>query len=286
VVVIGETYVHSIDDLRRLYGPHNDELNLPMDMQVGFINKLDVATFRRNINDAETQLDGNDPLFVFDNHDNPRWDRYSDGKHTDEIGKMLAAILFASRDTAMMYYGDEIGMKTTPPTRKQEVKDPIGITGWPKEKGRDGERTPMQWTPGPNAGFSKPGVKTWLPIPNSFITINVQNEAADPNSMFNWYKQLIQLRRSTPAFREGREVMLNTSNNQVLSWLRHAPGQPVVVVACNFTAEPQTIGFDLSAQSIHGKNAKTLAKTPGLNDPSSLDQVKLPPFGVYIGEVQ
>jgi alpha-glucosidase len=286
VVVIGETYVNSIADLRRLYGPHNDELNLPMDMQVGFINKLDVATFRKNINDAETEIDGNQPLFVFDNHDNPRWDRYSDGKHTEEIGRMLAAILFASRDTAMMYYGDEIGMKTTPPTSKQEVRDPIGITGWPKEKGRDGERTPMQWVPGPNAGFSKPGANTWLPIPNDFITVNVQSEVGDANSMLNWYKQLIQLRRTNPAFREGSEVMLNTDNNQVLSWLRHAPGHPAVVVACNFTAQPQTIAFDLSAQNIHSKQAKTLMKTPGASVPTSLDQVKLPPFGVYIAQVQ
>jgi alpha-glucosidase len=286
VVLIGETYVNSIADLRRLYGPHDDELNLPMDMQVGMINKLDVATFRKNINDAETLPADDLPLFVFDNHDNPRWDRYSDGRHTDEIGKMLAAILFMSRDTAMMYYGDEIGMKTTPPTRKQDVRDPIGIRGWPKEKGRDGERTPMQWTSGPNAGFSKPGVITWLPIPNSFITVNVQDEVNDPNSMLNWYKHLIQLRRTVPAFREGREVMLNSDNNQVLSWLRHAPGQPTVVVACNFTAQPQTIGFDLAAEGIHSKSAKTLAKTPGLSDPSSLDQVNLPPFGVYIGQVQ
>lgn len=286
VVLIGETYVNSIADLRRLYGPRNDELNLPMDMQVGFINKLDVPTFRKNINDAETEIDGNQPLFVFDNHDNPRFDRYSDGRHTTEIGKMLATILFASRDTAMMYYGDEIGMKTTPPTRKSDVRDPIGIRGWPKEKGRDGERTPMQWTTGPNAGFSKPGAETWLPIPNTFISVNVESELNDPNSMLNWYKHLIQLRHTVPAFREGREVMLNTGNNQVLSWLRYAPGHPAVVVACNFTDQPQTIGFDLAAQGIHSKNAKTLAKSPGLNDPSSLGQVNLPPFGVYIGEVQ
>jgi alpha-glucosidase len=177
-------------------------------------------------------------------------------------------------------------MKTTPPTSKQEVRDPIGITGWPKEKGRDGERTPMQWVPGPNAGFSKPGANTWLPIPNDFITVNVQSEVGDPNSMLNWYKQLIQLRRTNPAFREGSEVMLNTDNNQVLSWLRHASGHPAVVVACNFTADPQTIAFDLSAQNIHSKQAKTLMKTPGASDPTSLDQVKLPPFGVYIGQVQ
>jgi alpha-glucosidase len=285
VVLIGETYVGSIADLRKLYGTHNDELNLPMDTQVGFINKLDAAEFRKKISEAETDLNGNEPLFVFDNHDNPRWDRYSDGQHTTEIGRMLAAILFASRDTAMMYYGDEIGMKTTPPTRKEDVRDPIGIRGWPKEKGRDGERTPMQWDSGPNAGFSKPGVKTWLPIPNSFITVNVKDEVRDPDSMLNWYKQMIALRKTNPAFR-GREVMLNTSNNQVLSWLRQAKGAPAVVVACNFTAQPQTIGFNLSGHGIHSTRVKTLLKSPGTSDPASLKQVKLPAFGVYIGQVE
>jgi alpha-glucosidase len=286
VVLIGETYVNSIADLRRFYGLHDDELNLPMDMQVGFINKLDVAAFRKNINDAETGIGENEPLFVFDNHDSPRWDRYGDGAHNQEIGRMLAAVLFASRDTALMYYGDEIGMKTTPPTRKRDVRDPIGIIGWPREKGRDGERTPMQWTSGPNAGFSTPGVRTWLPIPNNFITTNVRSESLDPNSMLNWYKQLIQLRRTNPAFRDGKEIMLNTGNYQVLSWLRLAPGGQAVVVACNFTAQPQTIAFDLSAQGVRSKKARTLIKSPDAGDPASLNDVKLPPFGVYIGQVE
>jgi alpha-glucosidase len=286
VVLIGETYVGSIEHLRKLYGEHNDELDLPMDMQVGFINKLDAATFRKNINDAETQMGGNEPLFVFDNHDNARWDRYGDGTHNQDIGRMLAAVLFASRDTAMMYYGDEIGMVTTPPTRKEDVKDPIGITGWPKEKGRDGERTPMQWNAGPNAGFAPAGVKTWLPIPESYKTVNVQNEVADTVSMLNWYKQLIELRRSNAAVREGEEIMLNTGDKNVLAWLRKNPGGPSVVVACNFTANPQTFAFDLSAQGIAGKQARTLMKTPGASDPVSLDAVKLPPFGVYIGQVE
>ena len=61
---------------------NNDELQLPMDMQVGFINKLDVNAFRRSISEVETEIDGNQPLLVFDNHDNPRMDaRYGDGKH-------------------------------------------------------------------------------------------------------------------------------------------------------------------------------------------------------------
>ncbi|MFT4114469.1 glycoside hydrolase family 13 protein [Silvibacterium sp.] len=286
VVLIGETYVSSIADLRRLYGENNDALDLPMDMQVGFINKFDVSEFRKNINDAETGLGGNEPLFVFDNHDNPRWDRYGDGTHNQDIGRMLAAILFASRDTAMMYYGDEIGMVTTPPTSKDQVKDPIGITGWPKEKGRDGERTPMQWNDGPNAGFSKDGVKTWLPIPPSYKTVNVKSEVPDFDSLLNWYKQLIELRRSNATLRDGQQIMLNTDNNDVLMWLRKADGQPAVVVACNFTAQTQKVSFDLSSQGISGKSAKTLMKTPGASDPASLDAVELPAFGVYIGQVQ
>ena len=101
---------------------------------------------------------------MFDNHDNPRSiTRYGDGVHDMAIAKTVAAMLLTTRATALTYYGAEIGMPTTPPTRKEDVKDPIGITGWPKEKGRDGERTPMQWTPGFDAGFST-AKKTWLPV--------------------------------------------------------------------------------------------------------------------------
>lgn len=72
-VLIGETYMPNIKDQLAWYGgAKHHELQLPMDMQVGFINKLDVATFRTRINQAETQPDGNMSLFVFDNHDNPR----------------------------------------------------------------------------------------------------------------------------------------------------------------------------------------------------------------------
>jgi alpha-glucosidase len=286
VVLIGETYLSNIGDLRKMYGLNDDELQLPMDMQVGFINKLDVNLFRERINEAETEINGNEPLFVFDNHDNARWDRYGDGVHNEDIGRVLATVLFASRDTALMYYGDEIGMVTTPPTRKEDVRDPVGITGWPKDKGRDGERTPMQWTPGPNAGFSNPGVKTWLPIPPSYKTINVQTESGVSDSMLQWYKRLIELRGTDSALGEGQEIMLNTSDGHVLSWLRKAPGGEDVVVVCNFTAEPQKASFNLTAQGISGKQLKTILKTPGSADPASIDSIELPPFGVYIGQVE
>ncbi|HEX6497372.1 MAG TPA: alpha-glucosidase [Acidobacteriaceae bacterium] len=285
-VLIGETYLPNVQELEKWYGANHDELQLPMDMQVGFINKLDVNEFRQRINDVEHDIGDNQPLLVFDNHDNPRMDmRYGDGRHNVDIQRMLATILFATRSTAMMYYGDEIGMTTTPPTRIEDVKDPVGRTGWPNEKGRDGERTPMQWDGSPEAGFTKSD-KPWLPVPDTYKTVNVAEEVRDEDSLLNWYKQLIRLRRDNPALHSGKLMLLNTTDTKVLSWLRQTPGAPAVVVACNFTAEPQKISFDLTQQGIRSKQAKTLLKTPGSSDPTSLDQVNLPPFGVYIGQVQ
>jgi alpha-glucosidase len=284
-VLIGETYLPNVQELQKWYGANHDELQLPMDMQVGFLNKLDLNQFRQRINEVEHDIGDNQPLLVFDNHDNPRLDmRYGDGKHDIDIQRMLAAMLFGTRSTAMMYYGDELGMKTTPPTRVEDVQDPVGKVGWPKEKGRDGERTPMQWDGSPEAGFTKSD-KPWLPVPPSYKTVNVEEEVRDSDSLLNWYKQLIRLRRENPALHSGTLTMLNATDNNVLSWLRQTPGQPAVVVACNFTAQPQKIGFDLSQQGISSKQAKTLMKTPGAGDPASLDAVNLPPYGVYIGQV-
>jgi alpha-glucosidase len=285
-VLIGETYLPNIQELKKWYGANHDELQMPMDMQIGFINKLDVNEFRQRIDEVEHDIDDNQPLLVFDNHDNPRMDaRYGDGRHDVEIQRMLATILFATRSTALMYYGDEIGMKTTPPTRVEDVKDPVGKTGWPQDKGRDGERTPMQWDGAPEAGFTTSD-KPWLPVPDTYKTVNVAEEVHDDDSLLNWYKQLIHLRRDNPALHSGTLTMLNTTDTKVLSWIRQMPGQPAVVVACNFTAEPQKVSFDLSQQGVTSKQAKTLMKTPGSSDPASLDAVSLPPFGVYIGQVQ
>jgi alpha-glucosidase len=290
VVLIGETYLRSVDDLRKMYGPHDDELDLPMDMQVGFppygVTLANVDWFRQRINEAETGIGGEMPLFVFDNHDNPRWDRWVTSDHKDDVGRVIATVLFASRDTAMMYYGDEIGMVTTPPTRKEDVKDPIGITGWPKQKGRDGERTPMQWNDGADAGFSPAGVKTWLPIPPSYSTINVTSEQNEQDSMLHWYQQIIALKKQDPALHDGAETMLNTGDGHVLSWLRKSDNGEAVVVACNFSDQPQTVSFDLSGQGIHATHVKTLMKTPGAADPASIDSIQLGAFGVYIGQVQ
>lgn len=283
-VLIGETYLPNIGELRKMYGPRaKPEFELPMDTQLGFINKLDVATFRSKLMDVETRIGGNTPMLVFDNHDNPRLDaRYGDGVHDTAIERVVSTVLFASRGASLFYYGDEIGMKTTPPTRKEDVKDPIGITGWPKEKGRDGERTPMQWDAAANAGFST--AKPWLPVPPTAATVNVQDEEKNPESLLTWYRALIQLKKTNPAMADGDNVMLDTANTEVLSWMRKTPGAPPVVVSVNFTAQPQTV--NLAAGLPGSVSLHTLLASPGVEQPASAQHIELVPFGVYIGELR
>lgn len=177
-------------------------------------------------------------------------------------------------------------MVTTPPKTLAEVQDPAGIRGWPKYKGRDGERTPMQWNSGKNAGFST-AAKTWLPIPSSYKTVNVQVESAQPDSLLNWYKHLIDLRSANPALHRGQNIMVDTSDPDVLSYLRKNPGQgPSVLVAMNFTAQPHTISYNLQSQGIHGSSATALLEDGGMKKTIDLAHVTLPPFAVFIGNVQ
>jgi alpha-glucosidase len=226
-------------------------------------------------------LHGSQPLFVFDNHDNVRAiNRYGDGVHDANINKVLATVLFTTKATSLMYYGEELGMVTTTPTRKEDVKDPIGITGWPKEKGRDGERTPMQWNAGPQAGFST-NSHTWLPVAPDYKTVNVAVESKEPDSQLEWFRKLIELRRTNPALHSGDMTMLDTANTSVLSYERKATSGASVVVAMNFTAQPQTLSLDVPG------TVKTLATDdPSLDSATSLQNVTLAPYASWIVSVQ
>ncbi|AEU38817.1 glycoside hydrolase family 13 protein [Granulicella mallensis] len=288
-VLIGETYLPNTAELDKWYGgTAKDELQLPMDMIVGFSNRLSASNFRKRIEEVETQVHGSQPLLVFDNHDNGRsWERYGDGVHNEQIAKLIAAMLFTTHSTALMYYGEELGMVTSVPTRVEDVKDPIGITGWPKEKGRDGERTPMQWDGATDAGFSTAS-STWLPVASNYKTVNVQAESGDPNSLLNWHKELIHLRRDLPALHEGGMVMLDRTNSNVLSYVRTAPaGAKAVVVMLNMSAQPQTLSLDLAEAGLKGKRVKTiLTDESSLKGLSALTNVTLPPFSSWVGSVE
>ena len=281
-VLIGETYTSDTAELDKWYGgAAKDELQLPMDMVVGFKGgKLDAEHFRQSLEAVETGVQGSQPLLVFDNHDNVRsWDRYGDGVHDAQIARLLATMLLTSRATALMYYGEELGMVTSTPTRKEDVKDPIGITGWPNEKGRDGERTPMQWTAGVDAGFST-AAKTWLPIPASYTTVNVVAEDADKDSLLRWYEKLIEMRREIEPLHDGGMAMLDRENANVLSYVRMDAAGKKVVVVLNMSAEEQVISLDL------GPVKTLLTDEDALEGVTSLKGMKVGAYGSWVGRVE
>jgi alpha-glucosidase len=276
-VLIGETWTADINELNEYYGKANNELQLPMDFLFTNVNKLSPAEFRKQI--AAINSASGWPTFVISNHDIVRsYDRYGDGQHNDEIAKLMAALYLTLRGTPILYYGEEIGMKTTPPARKEDVKDPKGRTGWPNDKGRDGERTPMQWDESDNAGFTK--AKPWLPVPPTAKTHNVADQQKDPASIFSFYKQLLKLRHTNKELLDGSYLPVNQNDQNVLSYLRVFEDQ-AVLVALNMSGTAQKINYELKRNGF--ASAKPLATTG--NSSSSGDFVSLSPYAVFIGQL-
>jgi alpha-glucosidase len=282
-VLIGETWTRDISELKEYYGEHSNELQMPMDLMFGTVNKLSPPEFRRQI--AAVDSAGGWPVFVISNHDmNRSWNRYGDGVHNDEIAKLMASLYLTLRGSPIMYYGEELGMENNDPKRKEDVKDPEGVVGWPKEIGRDGERTPMQWNDSSNAGFSK--TKPWLPVPSSYKTHNVAVEVKDPNSILSVYRQLLALRKSEAALANGAYVPLNEDDPNVLAYLRNdKEKKEAVLVLLNMSATSQKVQLNLQPAGFAAPKLAVLLSTSTAPPAATPDGITVAPFGALIAKV-
>ncbi len=297
-VLIGEILEPTFAGLYTWYGTSTaGQFQLPMDYTYGFPNMasagvgvkstLSVGYYREHLLSVESLLHGSEPFIFFDNHDNLRsLSRFGDGVHDLAIAKVMGALLFTPRATPQTYYGAELGMPDSPPARKEDVKDPTGLAKWPTYKGRDGERTPMQWTPGPQAGFS-PNPHTWLPVSSSYKTVNVQTEMTQPDSLLHWYKALIALRASNRALRYGGTIMVDRNNQNVLSYVRTAPsGAKPVLVLMNMTASPQKASVDLAEAGLHAGRLHTILASAKVPETSGAGAIEVPPYCVWIASIE
>src|SRR5205823_4009153 len=125
------------------------------------------------------------------------------------------------------------------------------------------------------------------PVPHSYTTVNVKAESANPDSLLNWYKHLIQLRRSTPALQQGDMVMLDAGQPDVLSYLRKGQqGSASVISLMNISAQPLTITIDPSETGISSPTIKTLAASdPSLQSTTSLKSITLPPYSSWVASL-
>ncbi len=197
---------------------------------------------RKSILDWENALQGKGwPTFVLGNHDNPRIATRYTQNEDDARSKVAALMLLTLRGTPFIYNGDEIGMRDIH-LKRSEIKDPVGKLYWPLFKGRDGCRAPFQWSAGRNAGFSS-GNTTWLPIHPDYPTRNVEQQKQDPQSLLNFYKLLIQLRKQYPVLVKGDFFPLENLPSSILAYQRTSK-KKCALILINFSHQQKQVNLE------------------------------------------
>jgi alpha-glucosidase len=167
------------------------------------------------------------PNYVLNNHDVPRIATRCHFDESDARGKVAAALLLTLRGTPFMYAGEEIGMRDIS-LRRSEILDPPGKHYWPFYKGRDGCRSPMQWDDKPYGGFS--AHQPWLPVHHSYPYRNVKAQQVQEDSLLNFYRRLIELRKTTPALRSGTFRVLPQASKDLLVYVRQDPSATMLIL--------------------------------------------------------
>ena len=260
LISVGETW-SATPEIAKLYSnPDGSELSMVfqfehicLDQQEGK-EKWDLAPlpfhkFKEVWNKWQTELYGCGWNSLFwDNHDLPRIvSRWGDeGQYREESAKMLATLLHGMQGTPYIYQGEELGM-TNVKYELEEYRD-IELFGMYKErraqgytheelmesiyaKTRDNARTPMQWDTTEQAGFTTG--KPWIKVNPNYTEINAAEQVDRENSIFNYYRKLIQLRKELPVLTDGKFTMLDMDHNQIFAYLRDN-GEDKLLVVCNF----------------------------------------------------
>ncbi len=222
------------------YCGKNDELHLAFNFMFLF-SPWKAESFFQIIKDFESALgEENWPNYTLSNHDFPRHiTRYMKEGETIPRAKVAATLMLTLRGTPFLYYGEEIGMERQKVPFKK-IKDPVGKKYWPFHPGRDPERIPMAWDGSKNTGFTT-GVP-WLPTYEKADKVNVEAQSQDNNSLYNTYRQLIQLRKSRKSLRKGN-LKINLSKDKKVLFYKRKEGKEETFIFLNFTNENVEVSY-------------------------------------------
>jgi alpha-glucosidase len=283
------------------YGDGTNELHLVFNFPLMRTNRLTPTWIRANQRDRLSQLPpGAWPCNTLNNHDASRvFSRYGDGEHNDVIARTSLALMLTLRGTPFLYNGEEVGMTDYSLTDIREFADPPAIlyyhqeiaNGIPPEEAlaraardtRDRSRTPFQWDRTPNAGFSPEEIRTWLPVnPNFALGVNVADQINNPGSMLNFYKDMLCIRKETPALLSGDYQPLHETSNDYLAFLRRSDSPPqTCLVVLNLSDQAHQIQFDVLAST-----ARCIFSThKSTNESLLLNDLEITPFEILIAEL-
>ncbi len=268
LVSVGEAWSANVERAKLWSDPNGSELSMVfqfehigLDQQEGK-EKWDLAPLRLTklkevLGRWQTELNGQGWNSLFwNNHDLPRivsrWG--NDGIYREKSAEMLATVLYGLQGTPYLYQGEEIGMTNAAydldayqdieirnmiAERRARGYSDASIIESIHAKGRDNARTPMQWNDHKNAGFTSG--TPWLKVNPNYKSINVAAAENDENSILNYYRYLIAMRKRESVFLDGTYTPIEFPREDLFAYTRENDTQKLTVVA-NFTEHP--IPFD------------------------------------------
>ena len=203
-----------------------------------------------------------------ENHDHPRIiSRYGSEFFWKESGKMLCAMYLFQQGTPFIYQGQEIGMINWRPERVEEYRDVQTIWNYNNKalnkteeerlkrqwrSARDSARTPVQWSAEKNAGFSS-AETTWISVNPNYTWLNAAQQEADPDSILNFYRKAVKLRKSLSCVRHGEYKEYYHDSDKFYMYSMEDENQKILVV-CSFSDKDVTFkmpkGFDRTGRKL------------------------------------
>ena len=259
-MTVGETVLSTLKDAILLVAPEREELDMvfnfdhtDVDNYFGvkyFYRKFSLPRLKRRVKHWQVGLynKGWNSLFI-ENHDQRRSvGRFGSIEGNLDSSKCIAASYFLLQGTPFIYQGQEIGMTNAHFKSMDEIKDvelqniskmikniPFGKTIMKKvafDVSRDNARTPMCWDDSEYAGFST--VEPWIRVNSNKDEINAKKAVEDPNSLYHFYKKLIEFRKTEPLVKEGKFHLLSKNNKHIFTYERLGENGKLIVAA-NFS---------------------------------------------------
>ncbi|XP_060865355.1 maltase A3-like [Metopolophium dirhodum] len=233
---IGTEAYAPIDVLMQYYGNSTKPgANVPFNLRL--IRNVDKSNIIESIDKIVKDWLDNMPEnqvanWAMENHDNPR----TPTKYSPEMAPLFTALKLSLPGIEITYYGSEIGMENTY-VRPDQSQDPNYVGGKNSGRSRDNERCPMQWDSSINAGFTKG--KPWLPVNPNYYKLNVESQKKIPNSNYNFYKKMSQLRK-TDTLKYGDLQTYNITKS-IYILKRSLLERESYIVVMNFGSETETV---------------------------------------------
>lgn len=302
IMTVGETPLVTPEIAMDYVGEDREELDMVFQFELMDIDRdeskatkkpFDLVKLKKIFTKWQNGLEnGGWNSLYWNNHDQPRVvSRFGDdGEYWEKSAKMLGTCLHMQQGTPYIYEGEEIGMTNVHFETIEDYRDISAINRYKEEvevKGRDKDsfmdylhelsrdnaRTPMQWDSSQNAGFTDPEVKTWIKVNPRYKEINVKSQINDQNSIFNYYRTLINIRKENDIVVYGKYDLILEDDEEIYAYTRTLDDKKLLII-CNFTLNRPT--FCLPEDIKYSSFKKVISNYDKSDD--GIEKIKLDPY--------